>query len=247
MANKIKILAVDDHPLLQEGVAAVMEGEGDIELVGEASSGSEAIELFRRHRPDVTLMDLQMPGMSGIEAILAIRAEFPNARFIVLTTYQGDVQALRALKAGASGYLLKNMLRKELLETIRVVHAGRRRIPPEIAAELADHVTDDALSEREIAVLQRAASGNSNKIIASQLNVSEATVKGHMKSILSKLGANDRTHAVTIGMKRGFSGWLVDGLSCRRRRGGRHIKTLDRFDFIQASDKALFGPVECRA
>jgi DNA-binding NarL/FixJ family response regulator len=204
MTNKIKVLAVDDHPLLREGVAAVMEGEVDIELVGEASSGPEAIELFRRHRPDVTLMDLQMPGMSGIEAILAIRAEYPNARFIVLTTYQGDVQALRALKAGASGYLLKNMLRKELLETIRIVHAGRRRIPPEIAAELADHVTDDALSEREIAVLQRAASGNSNKIIASQLNVSEATVKGHMKSILSKLAANDRTHAVTIAMKRGF-------------------------------------------
>jgi DNA-binding NarL/FixJ family response regulator len=204
MANPIKVLAVDDHPLLREGVAAVMEGENDIELVAEASSGAEAIELFRRHRPDVTLMDLQMPGMSGIDAILAIRTEFPNARFIVLTTYQGDVQALRALKAGAAGYLLKNMLRKELLETIRIVHAGRRRIPPEIAAELADHVTDDALSEREIAVLQRAATGNSNKIIASQLNVSEATVKGHMKSILSKLGANDRTHAVTIAMKRGF-------------------------------------------
>ena len=204
MTSQIKVLTVDDHPLLREGVAAVMEDERDIELVAEASSGSEAIELFRRHRPDVTLMDLQMPGMSGIEAMLAIRAEFPNARFIVLTTYQGDVQALRALKAGAAGYLLKNMLRKELLETIRVVHAGRRRIPPEIAAELADHVTDDALSEREIAVLQRAATGNSNKIIASQLGVSEATVKGHMKSILSKLSANDRTHAVTIAMKRGF-------------------------------------------
>ena len=204
MANRIRVLTVDDHPLLREGVAAVMEAEGDIELVGEASSGPEAIDLFRRHRPDVTLMDLQMPGMSGIDAMLAIRSEFPNARFIVLTTYQGDVQALRALKAGAAGYLLKNMLRKELLETIRVVHAGRRRIPPEIAAELADHVTDDALSEREIAVLQRVATGNSNKIIASQLNVSEATVKGHMKSILSKLNANDRTHAVTIATKRGF-------------------------------------------
>jgi DNA-binding NarL/FixJ family response regulator len=204
MPHQLKVLAVDDHPLLREGVAAVMEGESDIELVGEASSGLEAIELFRRHRPDVTLMDLQMPGMSGIEAMLAIRTEFPNARFIVLTTYQGDVQALRALKAGAAGYLLKSMLRKELLDTIRVVHAGRRRIPPEIAAELADHVTDDALSEREIAVLRRAAMGNSNKIIASQLNVSEATVKGHMKSILSKLGANDRTHAVTIATKRGF-------------------------------------------
>jgi DNA-binding NarL/FixJ family response regulator len=204
VVKKIRVLAVDDHPLLREGIAAVLDGEDDVELVGEASSGTEAVELFRRHRPDVTLMDLQMPEMGGIDAILTIRAEFPDARFIVLTTYRGDVQALRALKAGAAGYLLKNMLRKELLETIRIVHAGRRRIPPEIAAELADHVTDDALSAKEIAVLQRAATGNSNKIIASQLDLSEATVKGHMKSILSKLGANDRTHAVTIAMKRGF-------------------------------------------
>jgi len=204
MTKKIRVLAVDDHPLLREGVAAVLNGEEDIELIAEATNGQEAIELFRRYHPDVTLMDLQMPGMSGIDAMLAIRVEFPNARFIVLTTYQGDVQALRALKAGASGYLLKNMLRKELLDTIRIVHAGRRRIPPEIAAELADHVTDDALSEKEIAVLRRVAKGNSNKIIASQLDVSEATVKGHMKSILSKLNANDRTHAVTIAMKRGF-------------------------------------------
>ena len=204
MTKKIRVLAVDDHPLLREGVAAVIEGEEDIELVAEAASGLEAIGLYRSLRPDVTLMDLQMPEMSGIDAMLVIRAEFPNARFIVLTTYQGDVQALRALKAGAAGYLLKSMLRKELLDTIRIVHAGRRRIPPEIAAELADHVTDDALSEREVSVLQRVATGNSNKIIASQLNVSEATVKGHMKSILSKLRANDRTHAVTIAMKRGF-------------------------------------------
>ena len=204
MSTKISILAVDDHPLLREGIAAVLEGEDDLALVAEASSGEQAIELFRKHSPDVTLMDLQMPGMGGIEAILAIRREFPSARFIVLTTYQGDMQALRALKAGAAGYLLKNMLRKELLDTIRAVHAGRRRIPPEIAAELADHVMDDALSDREVAVLQRVAMGNSNKIIASQLNVSEATVKGHMKSILSKLGANDRTHAVTIALKRGF-------------------------------------------
>jgi DNA-binding NarL/FixJ family response regulator len=207
MTKKIRVLAVDDHPLLREGIAAVMEGEDDIELIAEATSGQEAIELFRAHRPDVTLMDLQMPGMNGIDAMIAIRSEFSNARFIVLTTYQGDVQALRALKAGASGYLLKNMLRKELLDTIRAVHAGRRRIPPEIAAELADHVTDDALSDREVEVLRRVAMGNSNKIIASQLTVSEATVKGHMKSILSKLGANDRTHAVTIAMKRGF----IDG------------------------------------
>jgi DNA-binding NarL/FixJ family response regulator len=204
MTRKIRVLAVDDHPLLREGIAAVLEGEADFELAAEATNGQEAVELFRIHRPDVTLMDLQMPGMNGIDAMLAIRSEFANARFIVLTTYQGDVQALRALKAGASGYLLKNMMRKELLETIRTVHSGRRRIPPEIAAELADHVTDDALSDREIDVLRRVATGNSNKIIASQLNVSEATVKGHMKSILTKLGANDRTHAVTIAMKRGF-------------------------------------------
>jgi DNA-binding NarL/FixJ family response regulator len=207
VTKKIRVLAVDDHPLLREGIAAVIDGEEDIELVAEAVNGQEAIELFRAHRPDVTLMDLQMPGMNGIDAILAIRREFANARFIVLTTYQGDVQALRALKAGASGYLLKNMLRKELLDTIRAVNAGRRRIPPEIAAELAEHVTDDALTDREVEVLRRVAMGTSNKIIASQLTVSEATIKGHMKSILSKLGANDRTHAVTIAMKRGF----IDG------------------------------------
>lgn len=207
MTKKIKVLAVDDHPLLREGIAAVMAGEPDIELVAEATCGREAIELFRLHRPDVTLMDLQMPDMNGIDAITAIRSEFPGARFIVLTTYQGDVQALRALKAGAAGYLLKNMLRKELLETIRIVHSGKRRIPPEIAAELADHVTDDSLSDREVEILRLVATGNSNKIIASQLMVSEATVKGHMKSILSKLGANDRTHAVTIALKRGF----IDG------------------------------------
>jgi DNA-binding NarL/FixJ family response regulator len=204
VTKQIRVLAVDDHPLLREGIAAVLDGEDDIELVAEGISGAEAVELFRIHRPDVTLMDLQMPGMNGIDAIIAIRNDFPNARFVVLTTYQGDVQALRALKAGASGYLLKNMMRKELLDTIRIVHAGRRRIPPEIAAELADHVTDDSLSDREVNVLRRVAMGNSNKIIASQLNVTEATVKGHMKSILSKLGANDRTHAVTIAMKRGF-------------------------------------------
>jgi DNA-binding NarL/FixJ family response regulator len=204
VAKKIRVLTVDDHPLLREGIAAVLNGEQDFELVAEASGGQEAIELFRLHRPDVTLMDLQMPGMNGIEAMLAIRREFSHARFIVLTTYQGDVQALRALKAGAAGYLLKNMMRKELLETIRTVHAGRRRIPAEIAAELADHVTDDALSDREVEVLRRVAMGNSNKIIASYLDVSEATIKGHMKSILSKLNASDRTHAVTIAMKRGF-------------------------------------------
>lgn len=204
MTKKIKVLAVDDHPLLREGIAAVINGEPDIELAAQATSGQEAIELFRVHRPDVTLMDLQMPEMNGIEAITAIRSEFPNARFIVLTTYQGDVQALRALKAGAAGYLLKNMLRKDLLDTIRIVYSGKRRIPPEIAAELADHVTEDALTDREVEVLKLVATGHSNKVIASRINVSEATVKGHLKNILSKLGANDRTHAVTIATKRGF-------------------------------------------
>jgi DNA-binding NarL/FixJ family response regulator len=202
--NKIRILTVDDHPLLREGIAALIECQEDMVLVGEAANGREAIECFRLHRPDVTLMDLQMPEMGGIDAILAIRGEFSNARIVVLTTFQGDVQAVRALKAGASGYLLKNMLRKELVDTIRLVHAGRRRIPPEVAAELADHAVDDALTAREIDVLTRVAKGNSNKIIASQMEISEATVKYHLKSVLSKLGANDRTHAVTIAMKRGF-------------------------------------------
>jgi DNA-binding NarL/FixJ family response regulator len=200
----IRVVSVDDHPLLREGIAAVIAGEQDIELVAEGASGEDAIRLFRTHRPDIVLMDLQMPGMNGIEAMAKIRGEFPQARFIVLTTYQGDAQALRALKTGASGYLLKSMLRKELMNAIRTVHAGRRCIPPEIAAELAEHVMDDALSDREVEVLRRVATGTSNKLIADQLNVSEATVKGHMKSILSKLGANDRTHAVTIAMKRGF-------------------------------------------
>ena len=204
MTNRIRVLAVDDHPLLREGIAAVMQGEGDIELAASATNGYQAIELFRLHRPDVTLMDLQMQGMNGIEAINEIRREFSNARFIVLTTYQGDVQVLRALKAGATGYLLKSMMRKDLLDTIRAVHVGKRCIPNEIAAELAEHVIDEPLSDREIAVLRKVATGTSNKIIAAQLEVTEATVKGHLKSIVSKLGANDRTHAVTIAMKRGF-------------------------------------------
>ena len=204
MPKQIRIMTVDDHPLLREGIAAVLEDEPDMVLVAEATNGDDAIRSFRQHRPDVTLMDIQMPGMSGIDAMTAIRTEFPTARFIVLTTYQGDVQALRALKAGASGYLLKSMLRKELLETIRIVNSGNRRIPPEVAAELADHLADDALSEREMEILRQVASGNSNKLIASHLRISEATVKGHMKNILSKLGANDRTHAVTIAIKRGI-------------------------------------------
>lgn len=203
-AKRIRILAVDDHPMLREGLASVLEAQPDMVLVGEAANGREAIERFRTLRPDVTLMDLQMPDMNGIDAINAIRGEFPDARIVVLTTYKGDVQALRALKAGAAGYLLKSMLRKELLETIRVVHSGRRRVPPEIAMEIAEHAADDALTEREIAVLKRVAVGSSNKQIAVTLGISEETVKAHMKSILAKLAANDRTHAVTIALNRGI-------------------------------------------
>jgi DNA-binding NarL/FixJ family response regulator len=203
-SERIRILTADDHQLLRDGIAAVLEGQDDMTLVGQASSGQEAVEAFRRLRPDVTLMDLRMPGMSGIEAIAAIRTEFPNARIIVLTTYAGDAQAAAALKAGAAGYLLKSLVRKELLETIRVVHSGRRRIPPEIATEIAEHVSDDALTVREIEVLRRVAAGKSNKLIAAELDISEGTVKTHMKSILPKLHASDRTHAVMIALKRGI-------------------------------------------
>jgi DNA-binding NarL/FixJ family response regulator len=202
--TSIRILTVDDHPLLREGIAAVLASETDMVLVAEASNGREAVEQFRAHRPDVTLMDLQMPLMTGTDAILAIRTEFPDARIIVLTTYGGDAQAVRAFDAGASGYLLKSMLRKELVETIRSVHAGTRRIPPEIAVEMAEHHADDSLTEREIEVLREVAAGNANKMVADHLDISEETVKAHMRSILSKLGANDRTHAVTIALKRGI-------------------------------------------
>ena len=202
--NPIRILTVDDHPLLRKGIAALVNGEHDLELVAEASNGHEAIDAFRVHRPDVTLMDLQMPEVDGLDAIDRIRREFPEARIIVLTTYSGDTQVLRALKAGARGYILKGHVHKELLDAIRAVHAGQKRIPAEIAAQLADHATDDALTEREIDVLKLVAAGNANKQIADQLSIGEATVKSHVSNILSKLGANDRSHAVTIGLKRGI-------------------------------------------
>jgi DNA-binding NarL/FixJ family response regulator len=200
----IKVLSVDDHALLREGIAAMVNAESDMKLVAEASNGRDAIEKFRLHRPDVTLMDLQMPALNGIESIIGIRSEFPNARVIVLTTYAGDVQVLRALKAGARGYLLKGNVRRELLDTIRAVHAGQKRIPPEVAAELAEHATEDELTSRELAVLRLIATGNANKAIAGQLSIAEDTVKSHVTNILAKLGANDRTHAVTIGLKRGI-------------------------------------------
>jgi DNA-binding NarL/FixJ family response regulator len=200
----IRVLTVDDHPLLRGGISGAIMAQPDMTVVAEATDGEEAITLFRQHRPDITLMDLRMPKANGIEAITAIRKEWPNARIIVLTTYGGDVQALRAFKAGASGYLLKSMLRTELIDTIRLVHAGHRRIPQEIAVEMAEHVADDALTGRELETLRGVASGSSNKIIAEHLGISEHTVKGHLKSILSKLGASDRTHAVMIALKRGF-------------------------------------------
>lgn len=201
---QLRILVVDDHPLLREGIAALIANQADMKLVAEASNGREAIELFRKYRPDVTLMDLQLPEMSGTDAIIAIRSEFPEARIIVLTTYGGDVQVLRALKAGARAYLLKALVRKELAEAIRAVHAGQKHILREVASELAEHATDEALSPREIEVLRLISAGNANKEIAARLSITEETVKGHVKNILSKLGANDRTHAVTIGLKRGI-------------------------------------------
>lgn len=200
----IRLLVVDDHLLFRRGLTALLATQHDISLAAEASNGREAIQQFRSHRPDITLMDLQMPEMGGLDAVIAIRDEFPDARVIMLTTYTGDVQVLRAMKAGARGYLLKNVLHKELLETIRAVHGGKKMLSPEASYQLAEHATDETLTRGEVEVLRLIAAGNANKQIAAQLSVSEETVKGRVKNILSKLDANDRTHAATIGVKRGI-------------------------------------------
>jgi DNA-binding NarL/FixJ family response regulator len=202
--KQIRIMTVDDHPVLRQGIAALIADQPDLTLVAEATNGREAIQQFRAHRPDVTLMDLQMPEMNGLDAMIAIRGEFADARIIVLTTYAGDVQARRALQAGARGYLLKNSLHKELLDTIRAVHAGRKNLSPEVSFDLAEHAAEEALSPLEVRVLRLIAEGNSNKEIAARLSVTEDSVKGHVRNILSKLGANDRTHAAMIGIKRGI-------------------------------------------
>ena len=200
----IRVLAADDHAIVRDGIARLIRTQSDMHLIAEASDGREAVEQFRKHQPDVTLMDLQMPNMNGIDAINAIHGEFPEARIVVLTTYAGDAQVKRALQAGAQGYLLKGLLRKELLDTIRAVHSGRKRMSPEIAAEIAEHAMDTALTPREIAVLKLIAQGHANKEIAAQLHVSEEGIKGSVKGILLKLGANDRAHAAIIGLKRGI-------------------------------------------
>jgi DNA-binding NarL/FixJ family response regulator len=202
--QNIRILVVDDHPLLRDGITALIADEKDMEVAAEAANGREAIELFRTHRPDVILMDLQMPDVTGLDAMIAIRREFPEARVVVLTTYTGDVQTMRAMQAGARAYVLKNVMHRELLDTIRSVHAGRKRMSPEVAADLADHSMDDVLTAIEIAVLRLISQGCSNKDIAGRLSVTEQSVKGRVKSILAKLNANDRTHAAMVGLKRGI-------------------------------------------
>ena len=202
--TRIRVFSVDDHPLLREGITAIINSQPDMSMVTEASTGREAIQKFRQHRPDVTLLDLRLPDMSGIDVLIAIRTEFPESRIIMLTTFEGDVEILRSLEAGARGYILKSMPPKDLIEVIRQVHAGKKHIPPEVAAHLAEHFGDEALTEREIEVLQSVARGNRNRDIAEQLFISEETVKVHIKHIMEKLGASDRTQAVAIGVRRGI-------------------------------------------
>ena len=201
---RIRVFSVDDHPLLREGIAAIINNQPDMQVIGQAANGKDAVQEFKKHQPDVTLMDLRLPDMSGIDALIAIRAEFPDARIILLTTFEGDVEIKRALEAGARGYLLKSMPPKELVEVIRQVHAGKKRIPPQLAAQLAEHMSDEALTTREIEVLGQIAGGNRNRDIAEQLFISEETVKVHIKHIMEKLGASDRTQAVAIGIRRGI-------------------------------------------
>jgi DNA-binding NarL/FixJ family response regulator len=201
---RIRVLCVDDHPLLREGIATVVNSQPDMSLVGTAFNGHESVEQFRKHKPDVTLMDLRLPDMSGIDAMIAIRSEFPQARIMILTTFDGDVEIHRALEAGARGYMLKSMPPKDMVEAIRQVHSGKKRIPTEIATNLAEHYSDEALTQREIEVLREIAGGNRNRDIAEKLFISEETVKVHMKHIMEKLGASDRTQAVAIGVRRGI-------------------------------------------
>lgn len=204
MSEQIRVFSVDDHPLLREGISALINNQPDMTLVAEASNGAEAVKLFKQHVPDVTLLDLRLPDMSGIDILIAIRSEFPEARVIILTTFEGDVEIHRALQAGARGYLLKNMPPSELLDVIRQVHAGKKRIPPAIASQLAEHMSDESLTEREVEVLRLVADGNKNRDIAKKLFISEETVKVHIKHIMEKLGATDRTQAVAIGVRRGI-------------------------------------------